>query len=180
MRAFIAIPPAANAMQNFKSVLHDLAILYPEKLYLTKPEKLHLTLHFFAEFDPSHVRALIFLLEKMVLPESKIFIELQKKLLLPDSEAPSVLAYRVKKTRELMALKFQIDQCISNLGYAVETREFLPHFTLARSKERGLLHQIELPALDCAFAFNEMVIYESIQKDGAFTYRPIEIINYST
>ncbi|MCD6047374.1 MAG: hypothetical protein K0S08_1021 [Gammaproteobacteria bacterium] len=179
MRAFIAIPPAANAMQNFKSVLHDLAILYPEKLYLTKPEKLHLTLHFFTEFDPSHIRALIFLLEKIVLPENKIFIEPQKKLLLPDLEAPSILAYRVKKTRELMALKLQIDQCVSALGYPAEAREFLPHFTLARSKERGLLHQIELPDLDCAFAFNEIVIYESVQKDGVFTYRPIEIINYN-
>lgn len=131
-RLFIALWPDAasrEALQTWSDAQH-----WPEGARRTRPEHLHLTLHFLGPTDPARVPELASSLPKRIDPITLRLAHLQDwgeglQVLRPLEYPPA-----------LMELQKQIGATLGELGLPVDDRRFRPHVTLGR-KGSGLLLQ---------------------------------------
>jgi 2'-5' RNA ligase len=178
MRAFLAIVPDTSTSHKLASVLTELACEPSHQLRLVKLNHLHLTLHFFDNLQIAHIQPLLAALQNIMNNFDSIPIHLTRKLLLPSNRHAKSLAYQIKASKALIQLKMMLNAITLNYGYTIEHEKFLPHITMARSKNSELLQQIELPILNGVFQAREIVLFESLPEQGEYQYKVIEIISF--
>lgn len=178
MRAFLAITPSKEFIKKANTFIKELMLNYPHQLRITQAHNLHITLHFFDDLKKEHLPQLTAALQNITNNFSTIPITVSKKLLLPSKQNATVLAWKIKTSKELLQIKMLIDTLLASYGYPIEKQEFLPHITIARSKNTQLLHEIELPNLEHSFNVQELVLFESSPQKGEFHYKVVEIISF--
>lgn len=169
MRAFLAIVPDQNLQRQLMAVIHGLQDQHGLKL--TSQKKLHLTLHFFVDLKSEDVAPILTALNLVLKNNFPLSLQIGKKILLPNEAQASVLAYQVELTRDLQAMKNLIDEELLKFNYKDEHEVFLPHITIARSSDAGLLLGITLPELKTEFVVNGLVLFESNLQAGEFGYQ---------
>ena len=131
MRLFIAI----DLPERIK---HELAVIsfgLPQARWVP-PEQIHLTLRFIGEVDGALFKDLKSCLESV--SGSSFPLTLNGLGCFPPRRDPQVLWVGIEKSVELMALRKNVDSCLSKLGIAPEQRKFVPHITLARTRKTPL------------------------------------------
>ena len=108
MRAFLAIVPDHNLQRQLMAVIHGLQDQHGLKL--TSQEKLHLTLHFFADLKSEEAAPILTVLSSVLKNNFPLSLQLGKKVLLPNETQASVLAYQVELTQNLSMMKALIDE----------------------------------------------------------------------
>ena len=151
----------------------------------TKPENLHITLHFLAEVQSEHLEKLVENVRtEMASSFGKLSIRLESLKLFPNPYRPRVIVLDVSPQDQLAALAAHIGRGIQATNYAVEERPFRAHLTLGRIKHPhglnlGFLLEFPNPGVD-HLEVDEVVLFRSEPQPEGSCYSVIEKLALST
>jgi 2'-5' RNA ligase len=141
-----------------------------------RTEAMHTTLKFIGETDAKKFDAIRVALAPVRSAEA-VEMHFRGVGFFPNERRPRVAWCGVKATANLAVLAQDIERALEPLGYARETRPFVPHLTLARfSSPQGLEEVVraaeELKSYEFGAAREvEFHLYESILKPSGAEYR---------
>lgn len=133
--AAISLPQLQQAI--LKQLLPKLKQLLPEAKWVSA-HNIHLTLHFFGEIPPRRLQEAMEILNRVV-PSFNSFDLFTSQLgRFPAEGLPRVIWLGVKEKQNHQLIELQRCLCrqLEIKGFAVESRPFQPHLTLARVKSR--------------------------------------------
>ncbi len=176
MRLFVGIPLADAVARELASVIARLregeSTRPGSRLRWTAPDSWHITLQFLGNATPEQLECL-----KVRLGEVRAAafpVELGE---LGCFDGAGVFFADVTVTPQLAALERSMVAATGPCGFAVETRPFHPHITLARAKGQGrgadlraLKSKIQSQPAFTRFMATEFVLYESLLGDGGARY----------
>ncbi|MCD6550505.1 RNA 2',3'-cyclic phosphodiesterase [bacterium] len=133
-RIFIAI----NLPDEVKQKLLDFQKKWSElPVRWVKKENLHLTLNFLGYIFEKDLNAITKSVEEISQRHQPFFIELDKiDFGARYKNIPRLIWVEGKRSQELISLKKDLDQALhKSINFIPETRDFLPHITLARLRK---------------------------------------------
>jgi 2'-5' RNA ligase len=145
MRAFIAV----NLPQEIKDAL-ELAIKNLNKINRgvkitwTRPENLHLTLHFLDEIGDTEAELISAELDKITAEYRKIIVSLGEIGAFPDVKNPRTIVIGIKGGQILEKIQKKIGFELKRFNFPVDMRPWEAHITLGRVKAG--LAKISVPA----------------------------------
>lgn len=150
----------------------------------TKPENLHITLHFLPEVQSEHVTKLVTNVRAQV--ESMfdhMMLGLSHVQLFPNPYRPRVIVLEVTPQDQLSMLASEIGKGIQSTNYEIETRPFRAHLTLGRIKQPqganlNFINEVAIPDFK-HISVNEVVLFRSEPQPEGSKYTPIERIIFS-
>ena len=111
-----------------------------------KPVNLHLTLKFLGETPTEKLVHINALLEKVCEINTNFLMELSSVGGFPNTKNPKVIWLGFSKGKEeILKIEQQIEELLSEQGFAKEEREFSPHLTIGR--KRSSLNQFALATM---------------------------------
>jgi 2'-5' RNA ligase len=140
LRTFVALTLGAQA----KSSLTQLGLRVRDtfepvsrgKLRPTRPEQLHLTLAFLGDTSRDRLSAVKSCVSAVARRNVSLHLASDQLLLLPKPRVTRVVALGFNDERGILGrLAADLTNSLRALGVALETRAFLPHVTLLRSRE---------------------------------------------
>lgn len=172
MRLFLAIPLPSSALTRLAAVTQGLG---GRQLKVVRPEGLHLTLVFLGEREEAEARAVGDLLDAAELAVPRISASLGGYGQFPPRGEPRVIYTPVREgAREIIALQQALVGVLRRAQVRLEeqTREFMPHLTLARrgtgrTDLRGLQ---DLLAFEERFVADRLVLFQSLLKPAGAEY----------
>lgn len=173
MRLFIAmtLPPALRPLLEEAGAIFA---SHAERISLTKPENLHLTLRFLGEVEEGKLPALCRLVRSLT-PGGQAALRHYGSF---EAREGLTLWAGLRCDAALLALARQVEEGVRALGFAPEKRPFLPHVTLARRAALKTPWEEILPQLPLRpdpIAMGPVVLYQSaLQRQGP-VYTPLSI-----
>ena len=102
------------------------------------PNSIHLTLKFLGNIAVGRINEIIRAMEEAVLGISPFHLEVRELGAFPNFKRVQVAWVGVRgKVDKLVQLQQRIDSNLAPLGFAIETRPFTAHLTLARLRDRA-------------------------------------------
>lgn len=142
MRTFIAIELNEQTKQKIKELEDKIKDLIIGQIKMVEPENLHLTLKFLGEIKEEKINSFAEEINKIVANFSPFELEIGNIGFFPSVKMPRVLWLGVtEKSGQLFQLKQDLEKNLKKLGSLEEKREFSPHLTLARIKNKISLSQ---------------------------------------
>ena len=176
MRLFTALDPSPEVHDQLTRLLERLR---PSAgVRWAKPENLHLTVKFIGEWPEERLPALRQALGGVALPPP-FEVRIAKLGFFPNSRAPRVFWAGIHSSPALKELAAGIDNAVTPLGIALETRPYSPHLTLARVPERTPLEALHraiesLPSAEFGtFTADRFFLYQSRPAAGGSIYTQI-------
>ena len=133
MRLFTAIPLSDAERDRLVSVQRRFA--RNSGFRMTKSENLHLTLRFFGEWPDDRLEELSDALGTVERPNAAFAVSTSGLRFLPNSDNPRIFIALAEAGKPILALQRGLEECARGLGMAPETRPFVPHVTLGRSRD---------------------------------------------
>ena len=171
MRLFIGIGLPLSVAEALARAAR--ALLPPERggstrVRLTRPQSMHVTLSFLGHVEPSHLEQIQQSLAALHADRTRL--ELNGADIFANG---NILLAKVKHSPKLLSLTEQVLQAMERCGFPREQRTFMPHVTLARSKERIKLasRQPGDPAFGQAFVAGEFSLYQSFTHPEGSQYQ---------
>ena len=128
LRCFVAIAsPLSRAAQPLIGELDSLAAAEDIQLRVAPPENLHLTLKFIGDVDADQLGLIDSCLRHQSIRQQPLKLRCQGLGLFSDT-----LYLHIDCNDALAALVTKLNEALTFLGYSKESREFVPHITLAR------------------------------------------------
>jgi len=86
----------------------------------------------------------------------------------PDLKRPKVLYLGLESNDDLIGLKEKVDECLGEIGFPGEKRDFVPHLTIGRVKRRPELPDV-LPQIEqIPFGLESVTLCKSeLRKSGS-------------
>jgi RNA 2',3'-cyclic 3'-phosphodiesterase len=135
IRAFLDIEPPEDILQKISDLQEKLRREISDRISWTKPEGQHLTLKFFGEISTKDVKNICSAVQKRIVPESNLNLEVETLGVFPDARRPRVIWCGVSGDVErLSVLQKKIDSDLAAIGFPREDRPFRAHLTLGRIK----------------------------------------------
>ncbi|HNY51676.1 MAG TPA: RNA 2',3'-cyclic phosphodiesterase [Smithella sp.] len=136
IRAFLAIEPPKNILQEITRLQDKLKREISGRLSWTRPQGQHLTLKFFGDISREDINHISAAVQKRTVVEQKLNLQIEKLGVFPDARRPRVLWCAVAGDVErLINLQKKLDGDFTAIGFPVEDRSFKAHLTLARIKD---------------------------------------------
>jgi RNA 2',3'-cyclic 3'-phosphodiesterase len=136
IRAFLAIEPPENVLQEITRLQEKLKREISGRVSWTRPQGQHLTLKFFGDISREDINKVIDSAQKRVAGEQKLNLKIEKLGVFPDARRPRVLwCGTTGDTERLSALQKKLDGDFAKIGFPAEDRSFKAHLTLARIKD---------------------------------------------
>lgn len=104
----------------------------------TKAANMHITLQFLGNVDRKDFNSILSSLEKTAPSVQSFHISLDRIILGPNSNEPTMFWATLVIDNNLLKLKKTLDENLKVFGYFSENREFRPHITLARARGKHL------------------------------------------
>lgn len=142
MRLFIGTWVRNNLYEQLTQVLEHYAHDYPQ-LKWTSPHKLHLTLLYLGETDHKHLELIKNQLNDIARQTATMLNECQQSCLLPSTDNPKVLAYKLKTHPNLLKLHQHLQHALKP-DQKQTKMNFKPHITLARQPKSSHEHYSDL------------------------------------
>jgi RNA 2',3'-cyclic 3'-phosphodiesterase len=139
MRLFTAIDMPRDVQSHLSALLDRLRPA--AKLSWSAVEKLHITTKLIGEWPEERLDEMKRALGK-VSASGAIRIAVRGVGWFPNQRNPRVFWAGVEGGEELKSLAHATEQAVHPLGVALEDREYTPHLTLARIRERGRLDEL--------------------------------------
>lgn len=172
MRVFLAIDFPENIKEKIIRDINPLKQEFPELKWVKSPS-LHLTLKFLGETDPSKIAEMNSVLENAFNSIDPFQLITTKSQLLPTPIKARVLYLGLEQSGQLVQCYNIIERKIKSMGFERENRNFRPHITLARIKNRKLSESESAAILSHSFSrleieIKELVLMQSeLLRDGA-------------
>ena len=136
VRCFIAVDLATSEIIRAVSALESELSRLNAKMTFTKPSNFHITLKFLGEIPEPLVERVSSSLEQISFPSFSV--ELRGLSAFPSEKRPRVIFVEVGRgSAELVKLAREVERVTEKLGFARESRPFIPHATVARVKRLG-------------------------------------------
>jgi len=136
IRAFLAIEPPEDILQKISDLQEKLKREISGRLSWTRPQGQHLTLKFFGDISTDDVKNICSAVQKRIVLEAKLNLNVEKLGVFPDARRPRVLWCGVTgDVEKLVTLQKKLDSDFADIGFPAEERPFKAHLTLARIKD---------------------------------------------
>jgi RNA 2',3'-cyclic 3'-phosphodiesterase len=137
------------------------------KIRWTPPENMHVTLSFLGQVHEARLDVIEEALANVHAPCMKLALDG-----LGTFDRVGVLYAEVKKSSALLALAEQVMAAMQTVGFPHEDRPYLPHITLARTRDRIRLQSsaTDDPAFHQSFDAAEFRLYLSLTLPGGAQY----------
>jgi 2'-5' RNA ligase len=135
IRAFLAITPAAEVLQEIGNLQSRLKPSCPFDIRWLKPENIHLTLKFFGSVSEEDIMVLARIVEQHSPVLAPLQLTVTKLGVFPSLQRPRVLWIGLEgETAPLSTLQQKLEQGWVACGFTKEDRPFQPHLTIGRIK----------------------------------------------
>ncbi|MCK8817767.1 RNA 2',3'-cyclic phosphodiesterase [Natroniella sulfidigena] len=162
MRVFIALELARNVQQKLEkttNMLRDCS----QQVNWVKPFNFHLTLKFLGEIREEQLEEIEEELTGLKEVKEPFKILLDGLGAFPNLEYPKVIWVGIEEGREqLVRLQEEIEDRLADLGFEREQREYTPHVTLGRVKQKDGLEGIKKQLDDFPFRISASQKVEQI------------------
>ncbi|GCE13211.1 RNA 2',3'-cyclic phosphodiesterase [Tengunoibacter tsumagoiensis] len=133
-RTFIALEMNKEVQRYLTEVIRQVARSFPAIRWVD-PATIHLTLAFLGELDDEQVAHAIQISEQVAQQSTAFSYRLSRLSSFGASHQPRVLWMGIEEpSRNLHRLHQALNQELEKCGFALDTRPFSPHLTLARLK----------------------------------------------
>lgn len=137
IRAFLALPLAPFFQSELTPLIEQLKREYP-KVRWVNPSQVHITLHFFGSVRQEQVSEISRCVKLETVKTKPFEILLKGVGAFPNLERSRVIWVGVEgETAALVALRRSVEKNLEEAGFEIETREFKPHLTIGRVKEKS-------------------------------------------
>ena len=139
-----------------------------DKIHWVHPENLHVTLRFLSDINTLQIARITQHVTEAIRGIAPFRVQLGAVKPFP-SERPHVLSVAVTATTSLQQLALAVERGVEAAGLKAETRPFLPHLTLGRSRVPTFPHFESIPVRNMgAFTTKEIVLFRSeLRRSGA-------------
>ena len=137
MRLFVALEIPEAVRENLAKIREHFSSIAPE-LRWTPPQNLHVTLKFIGSIPEEKLQPIIEALRHVRVDKS-----VQLNFNGMGGTGAGVYWVAIEPSPALEKLAADIDHCLLPLGISGENREFHPHVTIARFKDRKILKKID-------------------------------------
>lgn len=169
-RLFVALRPPRPVRAALIAAMHGLAAARWQS-----DEQLHLTLRFIGEVDRHRAEDIAAALGALHAPA--IEARIAGVSVFERQGRPHMVWAGVEPLAPLAALHRKVDQRLTRVGVAPETRAFVPHITLARlNRAAGPVAPFLALHGDLAsapFVFDHVILYENELAHGGSRYHPV-------
>jgi len=176
MRSFIAIE-VKEAIKNSLTQIQQMGLVKGEGIRWVKPDRMHLTLKFLGEIDPSTVPHVTKAIQVASEDMEPFIINFETLGFFPDLKRARVMWTGIRDDRKNLEILFRrLELELLNLGFDKELRAFRPHLTLARFKGRVKILQAfeKMESKDFGSqAVKEIVLFKSDLKPQGPIYSPL-------
>ncbi|MFW5993866.1 MAG: RNA 2',3'-cyclic phosphodiesterase [Halanaerobiaceae bacterium] len=186
MRLFIAGALPEKTKEEISFWQQKIAESTEGKIKFVRPENLHVTLKFLGETETDKKEKIISILDSLE-NRNGFKTDIQTVSAFPGMKNPKILVAKLIKNKEILqGIYSKLENDLLKLGFEKETRYFIPHITLARTKdnrgqksladwfasrERTKFNQI-------SFKINKICLFQSILKSDGPIYKEIFCKNY--
>ena len=146
MRLFVALDLPEDTREALSNLIARLRLTCP-KVRWVRPEGMHITLKFIGEADAGKLGAIRAALET-VHSTAPVEINLRGVGFFPNERRPHTVWCGVEASPNLAPLAAEIARALEPLGFPSESRQFVPHLTLARFKSPDGLEKLVSAARD--------------------------------
>jgi len=164
MRLFTALDLPDDVVRNLEILLDRLRPT--ARLKWSQASNMHITTRFIGEWPEERIQEMKAALQSV--PDfAPIPIRVSKVGYFPNPHSPRVFWAGVQAPNELKRLAAETDRAMAGLGLPAEDREFSPHLTLARIKERVPMQDLRetiaaMPSLEFGeFVADRFYLYQS-------------------
>lgn len=184
MRLFVALELPPEVRKNFATLIRELHALLPEVRW-TPVKNIHLTLKFLGEVSVDSLATIRGALKK-VKRERAISLRAAGLDSFHGRGRGAVVFAKVAESTQLAQLASEIDDQFQSVGIAPETRSFVPHLTLGRSKNGDLPKNIDEILLNfqqrefANFLCSEVCLIESKLKPAGAEYTILQSFSFVT
>jgi 2'-5' RNA ligase len=131
VRAFLAIPLPRQLQESIHCIQTALQASITEARW-TRPENLHLTLHFFGEIDQETLEKLKVSVLSVKDCRRPFQVEVKGLGAVPNPYRPRVIWLGLEPRGQLEQLHRATGQCLSQAGLTTDSRPYSPHLTIGR------------------------------------------------
>jgi 2'-5' RNA ligase len=142
IRCFLAVEIESVVTTAANELIRQMAPVGPGVRWV-EPENMHLTFHFFGEVGETATYEICKAVRGVTRQFDPFGVTFAGTGAFPDDARPRILWTGVTEGREpLCELQGEIDAALRSIGYPTESRQYKPHLTLGRVREK-----IDQPAL---------------------------------
>ena len=139
MRLFIGVNINERSKKFIERKMNILKKDYNNNFKWVKKDNWHLTLKFIGEATAAEKENLIKSLKNIDFDHQKAYINFNRIKAFPNLKKAKVLYLALAQGREVLKKLHQdLEEELSNYNFESDKRDFIPHLTLARSKDNGL------------------------------------------
>ncbi|MDI6801791.1 MAG: RNA 2',3'-cyclic phosphodiesterase [Thermodesulfovibrionales bacterium] len=135
MRCFIAVDISEEIREKISKVVED-GRMNSRGIRWVPIENIHLTLKFLGNVDEKLIPDIEKGLSSVCVNHASFTINIRGTGAFPSFKYPNVLWVGIDKSDELKKLYFDIEEAMFSLGFEREGRNFSPHLTIGRVKDR--------------------------------------------
>jgi len=151
-------------------------------------ENLHVTLRFLGPTPSEKVPNLVASVGRETAEQASFAARLGELSALPSARRPRVLTLTVDSDGRLEALSSAVERGVVRMGFEPEQRPFRAHLTLGRRRNGRTIRAAEAvrrrarpwlvrePASGITFRVDNVVLFQSLSRDGGVEYAPLERI----
>jgi 2'-5' RNA ligase len=171
VRAFLAIPLPRQLQESIHSIQTELQASITEARW-TRPENLHLTLHFFGEIEQETLEKLRVSVLSVKSCQRPFQVGVKGLGAFPNPHRPRVIWLGLEPRGQLEQLHRATERCLRQAGITTDSRPYSPHLTIGRlhgdpfdlTKLFSSMQQKRIEPL----TVDRMILYESrLRPEGA-------------
>lgn len=166
VRTFIALELPGEVLDQLSGLQEELKGTATGRVSWARPELMHLTIRFLGDIEERQVESITEAIERAV--EGLESFELSTTGLgaFPNLHRPKILWIGIADSCQLKAISDRINSELKAIGIKAETKEFRPHLTICRLRERGHIKGLARAAEATAtsskpFEVKEIILFKS-------------------
>ena len=180
LRAFLAIPLPGPLQDSIVALQRDLRAQIPLARW-TRPENLHLTLHFFGEISQEYLEKLKVSVLSVKGCQRSFSVEVTGLGAFPSRHRPRVIWLGLEPEDRLRQLYRNCMKCLHEAGLVTEPGPYSPHLTIGRLRQQkpdlnDLCNSIARAPIG-RLPVDRLVLYESRLHSGGAEHIPLLTVN---
>ena len=181
VRAFLAIPLPRQLQESIRVIQTELQASIAEARW-TRPENLHLTLHFFGEIDQETLEKLKVSVLSIKGCQRPFQVEVKGLGAFPNPYRPRVIWLGLKPRGQLEQLHRAIEPCLSQAGLTTDSRPYSPHLTIGRLRGdkldlTELFSSMQQKTIE-PLTVDRLILYESRLRPEGAQHVPLLTVNF--
>ena len=188
VRAFLAIPLPQQLKESISKVQRDLQAQIPDARW-TRPENLHLTLHFFGETTQETLEKIKVSVLSVKNCQRPFVVEVKALGVFPNQHRPRIIWLGLESKDLLRQLHSSCRKYLRQAGVATESRTYSPHLTIGRLKKVATdrLRQQNTDLVDLfdsvgqtvigQLPVDKLILFESRLHSGGSEHIPLLTVN---